>query len=113
MEEYAKTTDCIADQPYDSIQTDGMLGCGSPIAYIYFISFMLLISMMMMNLFVAVVIEGYAESVGCLLSPSRPKRTQALSPARTTMNCSSCGRSTTPKPPAGSSPEIWCFCSTN
>ena len=73
MEEYAKTTDCIADQPYDSIQTDGMLGCGSPIAYIYFISFMLLISMMMMNLFVAVVIEGYAESVGCLLSPTQTK----------------------------------------
>ena len=36
----------------------GLLGCGTDIAYLYFISFTLIITMIIMNLSVAAVIEG-------------------------------------------------------
>lgn len=41
----------------------GILGCGTNISYIYFISFEIFIGMMIMNLFIAVVIEGFNASV--------------------------------------------------
>jgi hypothetical protein len=44
------------------MQTDGILGCGNPIAYFYFITYMILLSMVIMNLSVAAVIEGLAEA---------------------------------------------------
>lgn len=62
MAEYAMTSDCSNTAPSSSLQ-----GCGSWLAYFYFLSFTVLISMMIMNLFVAVVIEGYAESVSSVL----------------------------------------------
>ena len=34
------------------------MGCGSPVSFIYFISFTVLVSMLIMNLTVAAVIEG-------------------------------------------------------
>ena len=49
-------------QTFEERQIDGIRGCGSALAYPFFISFMLLISLMIMNLFVAVVIEGFEES---------------------------------------------------
>ena len=58
MMEYSKTELCA-----DQYSSSGSSSCGSTYAYIYFISFMIIISMMIMNLFVAVVIEGFAESV--------------------------------------------------
>lgn len=61
MDEYSITTDCSASEIRDS--NGELQGCGSVLAYFYFISFTVLISMMIMNLFVAVVIEGFAESV--------------------------------------------------
>ena len=40
------------------MERDGILGCGSVFAYPFFISFMILISMVIMNLSIAAVIEG-------------------------------------------------------
>lgn len=53
---------CIPEQSWAEQQRDGILGCGTSISYIYFITFMIAISMMIMNLFVAVVIEGFSAS---------------------------------------------------
>jgi hypothetical protein len=49
----------MGQQTYQEQQENGIQGCGSPLfAYIYFISFMIVISMLIMNLSVATVIEG-------------------------------------------------------
>ena len=40
------------------MQEHGINECGSPLAYFYFISFMILLSMIVMNLSVAAVIDG-------------------------------------------------------
>ena len=49
----------MGQQTYQEQQENGIQGCGSPhFAYIYFISFMIVISMLIMNLSVATVIEG-------------------------------------------------------
>jgi hypothetical protein len=45
------------------MQKEGILGCGTTLSYLYFISFMILISMVIMNLSVAAVIEGLEEAV--------------------------------------------------
>jgi len=49
---------CVNDQSYEDIERDGKLGCGSHFAYVYFITFMILLSMVAMNLSVAAVIDG-------------------------------------------------------
>ena len=50
---------CKNGQTYDEILEDGrVMGCGSNFAYPYFISFTILVSMLIMNLSVAAVIEG-------------------------------------------------------
>jgi hypothetical protein len=48
------------------MQKDGILGCGSELSYVYFISFEIFIAMMIMNLFIAVVIEGFNISVSIM-----------------------------------------------
>ena len=42
---------------------DGVLGCGNYFSYAFFISFMIIISMLIMNLSVAAVIEGLDSAV--------------------------------------------------
>lgn len=50
---------CKTSQTFDEIQAAGkVMGCGSYISYPYFISFTILVSMLIMNLSVAAVIEG-------------------------------------------------------
>ncbi len=49
---------CIKHQSFESQQAEGYLGCGTNISYLYFLSFMVIISMLIMNLSVAAVIEG-------------------------------------------------------
>lgn len=55
-------------QEFEERQTDGILGCGSSISYVYFLSFMVIITMLIMNLAVAAVIQGLntacAENLG-------------------------------------------------
>jgi len=53
-----KDEDCIKNQSYISQQEHGLKGCGNDFAFAYFISFMVIISMLIMNLSVAAVIEG-------------------------------------------------------
>ena len=38
------------------------LGCGTWLAYPYFISFVIIMAMVVMNLYVAVVLEGFSDS---------------------------------------------------
>ena len=54
--------ECQSDQTYEDRQIDGIKGCGTDLSYIFFISFMILLSMIIMNLSVAAVIEGLAEA---------------------------------------------------
>ena len=51
---------CLDVQNFDIVQTNGgeYRGCGSILAYPYFISFTIIVSMLIMNLSVAAVIEG-------------------------------------------------------
>lgn len=63
MFEYAiSKKDCIPYPNYADIEKYGNKGCGTKWAYPYFISFVLLVPMMIINLFVAIVIEGYVIS---------------------------------------------------
>ena len=39
-------------------QEEGILGCGSSISFLYFFSFVIMITMLIMNLAVAAVIQG-------------------------------------------------------
>ncbi|CEM11618.1 unnamed protein product [Vitrella brassicaformis CCMP3155] len=55
--------DCESDQTYEELQRDGPQACGSWVAYIYFLSFMLLVSYILMNLFIAAVVHGFSETV--------------------------------------------------
>ena len=54
------TYSCEALQTYEELQRDGVQGCGSPIAaYIYFISFMVMVSFIFLNLFIAIILESF------------------------------------------------------
>ena len=50
---------CDPDQTQMDRMVRGVKGCGTPWAYPYFISFILLVPLMTINLFMAIVIEGY------------------------------------------------------
>ena len=43
-------------QTFDEREAEGVLGCGSTFSYFYFLSFVILITMLIMNLAVAAVI---------------------------------------------------------
>ena len=89
MHELSKTGEingvqCIENQTYEDIIKNGEVrGCGSPLSYAYFITFMITISMMIMNLFVAVVLEGFSssskENLGVVTSDHYTKLTQTWS----------------------------------
>lgn len=36
--------------------------CGSPVGQFYFISFMLIVSIIFLNMFIAIILEGFGES---------------------------------------------------
>jgi hypothetical protein len=42
--------------------TDGILGCGTTVSYFFYVTFIITVQMIIMNLFVAVVIEGFSSS---------------------------------------------------
>ncbi len=67
MSELAETNpidgiECLKNQSYDSVQDIGPMGCGTLVSKFYFVTFMITTSMIIMNLFVAVVIEGFSSS---------------------------------------------------
>uniref|UniRef100_A0A0G4H9N8 Calcium-channel protein CCH1 n=1 Tax=Chromera velia CCMP2878 TaxID=1169474 RepID=A0A0G4H9N8_9ALVE len=49
------------DQTYAQLIEEGPQECGSPVSYPFFLLFMLVIAFIMMNLFVAAVLEGFIE----------------------------------------------------
>jgi len=53
-----KGIQCEESQSYQDIVENGIRGCGTWVAYPFFISFTILVSMLIMNLSVAAVIEG-------------------------------------------------------
>jgi hypothetical protein len=53
-----KGVECIKLQSHDEVMRDGIKGCGTWVSYPFFISFTILVSMLIMNLSVAAVIEG-------------------------------------------------------
>jgi hypothetical protein len=52
--------ECLKTQDYDDIIANDyvMMQCGTNLSYVFFISFVILVSMLIMNLSVAAVIEG-------------------------------------------------------
>ncbi|KAE9244476.1 hypothetical protein PF004_g5659 [Phytophthora fragariae] len=66
----SSTSGCVSDPPYDpdmcgfnnSEDCKPLNGCGNPVAYIFFCSFTIIVSYVMLNLTVAVVLEGFASS---------------------------------------------------
>jgi len=53
------TTNCDDEQTYEDMSTKGINGCGTIFAIPYFISFMVLASIIIINLFVAVVVDTF------------------------------------------------------
>ena len=41
---------------------DGISGCGNSAAYFYFVAFILMVSLVFLNLFIAIILEGFAAS---------------------------------------------------
>jgi hypothetical protein len=68
MHELAATDNCVSDPEYHSSMCgftadEGctpLNGCGSPVAYLYFCSFTMLITYILLNIFIAVILEGFA-----------------------------------------------------
>ena len=52
--------ECVKIQSYEDYKANGFVAkqCGTPFAFVFFISFTILVSMLIMNLSVAAVIEG-------------------------------------------------------
>jgi len=56
---------CVRDPSYEEIQANGgePNGCGSRLtALFYFISFILIVSLIFLNLFIAIILEGFSKS---------------------------------------------------
>lgn len=58
MHELASKQPNCKDQTYEELLNEGPQGCGSYYAYFYFVSFMIINSMVIMNLFIAVVVDS-------------------------------------------------------
>ena len=50
--------ECIDDQTYEEMQRDGIKGCGTSIAFLYFISFFIIMSLVIMDLSIGVFIDS-------------------------------------------------------
>ena len=56
-------TPCVPNQTWEEQQDEGINGCGDPMgSMLYFMSFMLLVSFVFLNLFVAIILEGWSRS---------------------------------------------------
>jgi voltage-dependent calcium channel L type alpha-1D len=108
MYELASQDDCIADPDYDpdmcgfsdDPECTQLNGCGSPVAVVYLCSFTLLVSFILLNIFIAVILEGFAnekERMDGILLPNHVRLTlQSAHPsmyrADTTDTTSLCSR---------------------
>ncbi|MDR3547561.1 MAG: ion transporter [Candidatus Pacebacteria bacterium] len=55
--------DCVTGQTFEEARANGIQGCGTMWAYPYFITFLVVVCLIGMNMLTVVVIEGYMESV--------------------------------------------------
>ena len=62
MHDLTMDVDCIANQSEESMKVDGIQGCGAWYSYAYFISFQIIVSMILMNLSIAAVINALTEA---------------------------------------------------
>lgn len=53
---------CVSHQTYEDRQLHGPRECGTNLSYIYFGIFIIVFRMMMLNLFIAVVLEGFTST---------------------------------------------------
>lgn len=55
--------DCIPNTTYEQIQLNGGVpnGCGTLFGYVFFTSFLLLVSLIFLNLFIAIILQGFEE----------------------------------------------------
>ena len=53
---------CFENQSYESKVANGIQGCGNGASYAYFAAFILIVSLVFLNLFIAIILEGFAES---------------------------------------------------
>lgn len=68
MFELTSQENCVEDPPYDpamcgfnnTVGCVAINGCGSPVAIFYLYSFTLLVSFILLNIFIAVILEGFA-----------------------------------------------------
>eukprot|EP00340_Litonotus_pictus_P011974 CAMPEP_0170538756 /NCGR_PEP_ID=MMETSP0209-20121228/103507_1 /TAXON_ID=665100 ORGANISM="Litonotus pictus, Strain P1" /NCGR_SAMPLE_ID=MMETSP0209 /ASSEMBLY_ACC=CAM_ASM_000301 /LENGTH=257 /DNA_ID=CAMNT_0010840521 /DNA_START=2880 /DNA_END=3650 /DNA_ORIENTATION=+ len=58
---------CIDHQKWEELIRDGPLTCGTYISYVFFISFFVMIGLLVMNLFVAVIVDCFINSSRSLL----------------------------------------------
>ena len=57
------TFNCKPTQDYDDIVKNGIQGCGKPgLAKMYFISYMLVVALIFINLFIVIIFESFQES---------------------------------------------------
>ena len=56
--------ECVVEQTYEEQQRDGIQGCGNMLSSrAFFISYMLLIPFIFLNLFIAIILEGFEKAV--------------------------------------------------
>jgi len=55
--------ECDDSQTFEDIKINGIHGCGTAWAYPYFITFVMIVNLVIMKLFMVVAIEGYMEAV--------------------------------------------------
>ena len=54
--------ECVNKQSYEEKMRDGIQGCGVEGANAYFIAFILMVNIVVLNLFIAIILEGFAKS---------------------------------------------------
>ncbi|TMW68744.1 hypothetical protein Poli38472_006212 [Pythium oligandrum] len=68
MHEFASTKNCVDGPDYDSTMCgfsnfqgcQPLNGCGTPVAFVYFMTFTMLVTFVLLNIFVAVILEGFS-----------------------------------------------------
>lgn len=68
MYDCMQTTNCANDPAFDpqkcgfnnTANCIPINGCGTPLAFVYYISFTLIVSFVLLNVFIAVILEGFS-----------------------------------------------------
>ena len=56
--------DCISDPTYDDYVANNFntVGCGSSVAFLYFTTFLLMVTFIFLNLFIAIILGGFSDT---------------------------------------------------